>query len=685
MSRDDRDGLELMRLAEGLIVREISLGDRDVWVVKEPCSDQLFFFEQDEWRLLDSLPESLGEPNVDEFFAVAAKHRLIVGHASTQPASQPPASANQPRYSNPFAIRVPGIDPSSRIDGVIRFVGRIVGPTFGRPLWFFLTILVMVAGLIAAFKLESLLSDVSGATSRMLHFSVDDWTTFILAIGLLKIVHELAHGIACHLYGGRCREMGILFLFGVPCLYCDVSDAWLIRRRRDRMLVSAAGMIAEVVVAALAVFVWASSYSGFLHDVSAMIIVVASFSTIAINLNPLLRYDGYFILSDWWGVPNLASEANAALRSVGMERRPLNGRGTLVAYAIASGVYRLAVVFVLVGLLCSTVSQWIGIGVALPVGAWASFQMLQRWFPRETGVGSRPTLIVSTAAVMLLVLLIPLPHSIRVGGIVRPVGERSVYARSTGTVKTVGDGIEVEDWRLEMKTLVATGQVDEIEVGLRSLEVARLNDSSVTAVLPLYRQRLERSKSESVALLEQHAALNTKLADTETIFDPPRMKLSLQEYRSGIGQWLGTPLAAPNTGATIIEGSLLGRVGDVDRRIVSAFMPGTSIDQVEVGASAILGFASVQLGSLSGRVISISNDPVDELPVEMIATNWIQVDRRSAKERTPQSSFYEIQIELNEQVRLPARLVTPVRVRLARQSLWHQLVGAVRSNWTWAH
>ena len=137
------------------------------------------------------------------------------------------------------------------------------------------------------------------------------WLAVVIAV--TKVIHELAHGITCRHFGGRCHELGVMFLVFMPCLYCNVSDAWVLPSKWQRAAVGFAGMYAEIGLASLATFGWWFTHPGTLNSIMLDTMVVCSVGTLLINGNPLLRFYGYFILSDVSGVPNLQPRAMAVL------------------------------------------------------------------------------------------------------------------------------------------------------------------------------------------------------------------------------------------------------------------------------------------------------------------------------------------------------------------------------------
>ena len=178
-----------------------------------------------------------------------------------------------------------------------------------------------------------------------------------IALGVVKIIHEFGHGLSCKAFGGESHEMGILLMCLSPALYCNVTDAWTLADKWKRIIISFAGIYVELVIAAIATFVWwyTPAYPT-ANNIALCIMVLCSVSTIMFNANPLMRFDGYYILADWLEVPNLREKANRFLnnlflsKALGIEVPPdvymAPWRKWLFAiYAIASWVYRWVVTF----------------------------------------------------------------------------------------------------------------------------------------------------------------------------------------------------------------------------------------------------------------------------------------------------------------------------------------------------
>ena len=145
-------------------------------------------------------------------------------------------------------------------------------------------------------------SDLSSASVGIL--SGDRWIWMLGLWLALKVVHELAHGIACKRYGGDVPEAGVLFLLFTPMAYVNVTSMWRFSSRWHRIIVAAAGMYVELMISFVSLIIWSRS-TGVVADFAFQTFLMASVTTILFNANPLMRFDGYFILSDLLNIPNL--------------------------------------------------------------------------------------------------------------------------------------------------------------------------------------------------------------------------------------------------------------------------------------------------------------------------------------------------------------------------------------------
>ncbi len=198
------------------------------------------------------------------------------------------------------------------------------------------------------------------------------WVTIVLS----RLTHELAHAYTAKKFGLHVPQMGIAFLIFFPCLYCNTTDAWQLADRRQRMAISAAGVGAEAVLAIFAIYIWHYSKPGIINSLAFYLMGVSLISTLLINGNPLLRFDGYFLLVDYLRLPNLYQKASGYIRYLFMNRvlgieqihdPSISGREKLIftAYGLSSFAYRIFLYFGIIFSIYYRFDKTVGIVLAL--------------------------------------------------------------------------------------------------------------------------------------------------------------------------------------------------------------------------------------------------------------------------------------------------------------------------------
>ena len=142
------------------------------------------------------------------------------------------------------------------------------------------------------------------------------WATILIT----KLIHEFSHAYVAKSFGLRVPQMGIAFLIFFPCLFCNTTDAWQLADRRQRMAISAAGIISEAAIAILSTYLWHFSRPGMFNSLAFYLMAVSFISTVLFNGNPLMKFDGYFILIDYIGIPNLQAKSSGYLRYLFLNR-----------------------------------------------------------------------------------------------------------------------------------------------------------------------------------------------------------------------------------------------------------------------------------------------------------------------------------------------------------------------------
>ena len=227
--------------------------------------------------------------------------------ADTEELASQAIEAEQRRMAerfNPLMIKLPLGNPNRFFEWLAPLVRWIHAPV----------VMLLATGLIAygAYLVFSDWARFEEASHGI--FAPSNWLWLAAGWAALKVIHETSHGIACKKYGGAVREWGLIFILFAPLAYVDVTSSWRFRSPWQRIHVAAAGMYIELIIAAVAAIIWSQASPGILSYVCYNIIIMASLSTIVFNANPLMRFDGYYLLSDLIGVRNLQGRGFALAR-----------------------------------------------------------------------------------------------------------------------------------------------------------------------------------------------------------------------------------------------------------------------------------------------------------------------------------------------------------------------------------
>lgn len=472
--------------------------------------------------------------------------------------------------TNLLFIRIPLIDPD-------RFLERFV-PLFGAVFsWWGL---VLWIGLVAtgitfiADKTGALVDQASNILSPQLESLLLLYASFVL----VKVFHEFGHAFACKRFGkasgsgGEVHVMGVMFLVFTPLPYVDASSAWALRNKWHRVVVGMSGMLVEIGIAAVAAVIWARTGEGTLHAICYNVMFIASVSSVLFNGNPLLRYDGYYILSDLVEIPNLAQRGKQYLyylvkKYVYGVRNPHDPSHTggekfwFLFYTLASTTYRVFISvailmfvadflpFVGVLLAAGAVTAW----VLVPLGKWVHYLVSSGELVRTRGRAVGATLLFVAALVGGLGLL-PVPDRFTIEGVVEAEEMTIVHAGADGFLEEfLPSGREVTP---DGEPL-ARGRNATLQSRLARLEAKRRE-------LDARRGAALREEPAAVQIIdEQIAAADEKLARV-------REQLAALTVRAPVaGVWV-SPQIDRLRGAYVERGQAIGLVATLDRLKVRA-------------------------------------------------------------------------------------------------------------------
>lgn len=481
--------------------------------------------------------------------------------------------------SNYLSIRIPLLRPDAFLTRTYPLVARFFGRGFALA-----TVLAAQLGLyLAARQWDTFVH-------TFLHFfSLEGAALAAVTLSLTKVLHEFGHAYTCKRYGCRVPTMGVAFLVLWPVLYTDASGAWRLTQRRQRLAIGAAGMGVELCLAAWATLAWSFLPDGMLRSAAFMLASTTWILTLAVNLNPLMRFDGYFLFSDLIDVPNLQERAFELARW--RLRETLFGFGdtppehfepwlrrVLLGYAFATWVYRFFLflgiallvyhfAFKLLGLLLFAVE--IVHFILRPI--WGE---LRHWHQRRKDYRMNRNTLISASVLLALLLLAALPWR---GHVEAP----ALLRAEQQALLLTPVGARLQAIEVEPGQSVAAGQIvlrlqaPDLEHELTSLEreielLRRQSSLQLRAAEDAARQAV--AQRELQVALERRDALRQRLA-----------QLQVRTPFAGVLADLAQPL---QEGEWLPAGEWLGTVAGTDGELIEAFVGESDRERLQLGGGA---------------------------------------------------------------------------------------------------
>ncbi len=661
----DSRALQLRMRADLRIERQTYLG-RHYWVVKDPIALKYYRFEEEEIALLEMLdgqssleeiqaqfeerfaPQKITLQELHQLIGMLHRSALIVSDAAGQGPQllkRHREQASRQRLSsltNVLCIRFKGFDPDRLLGWLDRHVGW-----FFSPACFFLCLTLAFGALL----LVTAQFDVFQAKLPSFgdFFASKNWIWLSLTLAGTKLLHEFGHGLSCKRFGGECHEMGAMLLVLTPCLYCNVSDSWMLPSKWKRAAIGAAGMYVEIVLASFCTFVWWFTQPGLLNYLCLNVMFVSSISTLLFNANPLLRYDGYYILSDLIEIPNLRQKATTILQSklaawtLGLPETPdpfLPQRRQLLfaIYTVAAAIYKWVVTAAILWFLYVVFEpyglQIIGKLITVMAVGGLVFQPLWKlgkffYVPGRIDRVKKPRMFASAAVAVvgvLAVFLLPIPHYVRCGFYIQPRGAASVYVESPGELLQIharpgqtvlaGDPIvTLDDVELKVTLVRLGGEKRGLETKLSSLRQRAFEDES--AVLEI--SEVEESIvaiDDQIARRQRELELMRIVAPTGGAIIPPPTLAKPHDDPSRLPTWSGSPFDQRNRHAFLVEGTPICQVGDPSCIEAILAIDQGDIEFVHAGQSI-----EIFVNQLPGKRLRTQLDQVSRLDMKVTPKN----------------------------------------------------------------
>lgn len=508
-------------------------------------------------------------------------------------------------------MRFPFYDPDDFYNRVIKYVSFL----WSRKLFVVYLILFSLAAIIIVSNWET----VRTGLVNLYSFEDKGFRDIAMFVGVLFtviVLHENGHGLTCKRYGGEVHEIGFMLIYFMPAFYANVTDTWTFESKAAKLWVTFAGAFVELIICSIATFVWFFSTPGyFTHDLAFIFMITAGLSSILINMNPLIRLDGYFALVDYLEIPKLGDDASAYLgllvrryifrAPVEIPKYDRRLKRILFTYGVLSFLYRIFIITLTLlffnrqlARLFPEMSVFI-----FPLLAYrllrkklkAMWKSIRNVYVDKKELLMKPKWLVTSLSVIAVVLglflFLPFSYAYHATFVLEPAEQVPVRAETEGFVGSV---LVREGDSVRRGTLLAVMRDIDLEQERNSLrsQIGVLDRNALT-------QRALSDTARAIESEQQSARLKQLLAQTESEL----ASLSIIAPTDGI---IVTPRVENKAGMMLEKGAefcQIARTGALRARVV---VDDWDLKDVEVGAPAVLRLNATASAGLTGRVISLA-------------------------------------------------------------------------------
>jgi putative peptide zinc metalloprotease protein len=669
-----------VRLRPDLVVRPQFYEGMTHYVVKDPIGLKYYRFKAEEYFLLQQLdgkstllevkkaferkyrPQTI---TVDDLVRFCSQlHEAGVAQIDTPEQTEVFVKRRRKKIwkkvrgaaANILYIKIPIIDPERLLTWMYPYFKWIYTRTF-----------VVLSCLLMLSALTMVVSNFTEVKERLPDFqSFFNWRTIVYfwcSLAIVKIIHEFGHGLTAKHFGGEVHEMGALLLCLTPALYCDVTDSWLLPNKWHRIWISAAGIYVECVLASLATFAWFYSNPGLFNSLMMATMFLCSMNTIMFNANPLMRYDGYYVLADYLEIPNLRVKANQFFSYAFQEKvlglevpvqsyMPRTRRWLFLTYAITSFLYRwfvtLSILFFLNRLMKPYKVYSIGIFFAMwgmiPLVIMPVYQIVK--FVRTPGRLRKVKKVratafaVSTVALITAILMIPTPLRIKGTLVVAPENPSRIYANTAGRLVTLavrdGDMVKKGDLIAQLSNLDKQRERSSMQ---EELELNRVKAAYFSRSKDLEGRRLAR----------QHSTLADELEPVVARINDQISHLYLVADRDG--QVIGVP-KRETTGSWVRPDKAFCEIANPKKLQAQVIIDQGDVDLLQTGSKAWVKIYGLSERTYRTEIAEIASRNRDEIPAELSNVGGGEIaaeqDKKTGKIKSV-SAVFELLLPLDNE------------------------------------
>ncbi|MDH3637592.1 MAG: HlyD family efflux transporter periplasmic adaptor subunit [Gammaproteobacteria bacterium] len=539
-------------------------------------------------------------------------------------------------------FRIPLVRPDQFLSATMPFVA----PFFGRAFrW--LLMLVTVLGLYLVLRQWSTFSQNFGY-----FFSWEGLFYFVVALVAAKCLHELGHAYACKYYGLKVPTMGVAFLVMWPFLYTDTTESWKLTSRRQRMAIGAAGMAAELSLAAFCTLLWSFLPEGSVRYSVFFLATASWIMTLGININPFMRWDGYYLLSDLLGVQNLQARAFAlgrwrlreflfGLGEASPEVFNNKYRRLLLLYAYATWLYRFVLFLGIALLVYHFFFKALGLFLVVVEVAWfigrPIYAEMKAWLVRKHAMALNKNTLRTAAIFLSLValLLVPWKTHIAAPAVLKPTVHKSFFAPVPARVKAVhvtrrqtvarGDTLfELESPDFEFRFRKARHRVDMYRSGME-----RFGPREFREGLAVVQQQLREAVTAYRGYREQIERLQVKA--------PFAGEIVMLGGNLSPGRWVPNDLQ-------------LARLVDKQSLEVHAYVTERQLERLEDDKSVFFYPENPRLGRIAAQITEIDRASTISLGEMVLASAFggpLAVRENPGGELVPRQALYRVRLAID--------------------------------------
>ena len=575
-------------------------------------------------------------------------------------------------FNSLLSIRIPLFDPGPWLE-LFYNSSRIL---FSKTLAIAMLLLGFVAlGLLARWTFSNSLPQWNPAA-----VTIDRWILLLFCYPIVKSLHELGHMLACARFKVRSSEVGILLLCLMPCFYCDTTDAWRLPSKRQRAIVSAAGIYVELLIAVTATIGWLILNEGTMSFLCLNLMIVCSVSTVLLNANPLLRYDGYFILSDLWGVPNLHEQSRTAFRQFfsrylllqPSQSVAVDGNAMLLTlFAILSWVYRVFIMSAILWMVWTILPplglQFVSVIVTASVAVGIFFSQKRLLlnatvsFKRMDGSSRIVTAVMGGLLLFLFtaLLFIPVPRYLTARGHIDYEDKTPIYATYDARAHFFADKdsrvnqgslvVHLESPIAELELTKLEGKIKQAEAGLEQLKLRRTIDPEIEYRIPQAESELTRLRARHTVLsrefsqLKFYAPTDGFLVDSRSEPNNDLSGLTESRFRTSF-------LDSENDAGWVRRSTLLCWFCPMKEPVVIAIVPEASMHGFREGSVASIRLDGNPFHAMRGTITRISLNKIPSVPTPLIGDqSLVSLPRQDGGFET-ESPHYTVTIALTDDV-----------------------------------